>query len=412
LAVNPNGTKLYFGTHELNLAPRLFAIDLDGNGNFSGSEVNQNATLGSDLTYTQNQLTTNPWVSYSDLNFSPKGELIIGVRTGCRNNFATSHNHGGTNYLLVQDVNGLYNTPASQVPGNTSGLDGIGNYNAGSLPTHFRNDNRGPDDGYGGIAIYDKGTGEFDYLLTTADVQTERGPHGFILFPDNFTLTGNSSTEFLLRPAATFSAFPSSTSTSFGTDYKGSGGDIEVLSVETDWGDAPDTYSTDLYIGNATGGADVRGPSHIIADGVFLGASVDDESNGVPSINANGDDTTDTPDDKDGISAFPALHVSDTSYTIPIANITAANSSGSSVTIHAWIDFDGNGTFDADEHTSTTVANGATSPSSDLSWSGAGVSGITTGATYSRFRITNDTDLSASTPGGYADNGEVEDYLT
>jgi hypothetical protein len=126
LAVNPDGTKLYFGTHELNLSPRLFAITLDTTGNFTGSEVDQNATLGSDLTYTQNQETTNPWVSYSDLNFSPKGELIIGVRTGCRNNFATSHNHGGTNYLLTQDANGLYNTP-----GNTNFSDNIGNYDPG-----------------------------------------------------------------------------------------------------------------------------------------------------------------------------------------------------------------------------------------------------------------------------------------
>ena len=411
LAVNPDGTKLYFGTHELNLTPRLFAISLDSNGDFSGSEVNQNATLGSDLTYTQSQITTDPWVAYSDLNFSPKGELVIGVRTGCRNNFATSHNHGGTNYLLVQDVNGLYNTPASQVPGNTNNSDSIEDYDAGSLATRFRGDDRGPDDGYGGIAIYDKGTGEFDYLLTTADVEVEAGPHGFILFPEDFTMTGGGFNNFLLRPAAAFSAFPSSTSSS-GNDYKGSGGDIEVLSVEMDWGDAPDTYSTDLFEGNAAGGADVRGPSHIIADGIFLGASVDDESNGVPSINANGDDTSDAPDDEDGISAFPALHVNDTSYTIPIANITAANSSGSTVTIHAWIDFDGSGAFDVDEHTSTTVANGATSPSSDLVWQEE-VSGMTTGTTsvYSRFRITNDTDLSASTPGGYADNGEVEDYL-
>ena len=411
LVVNPDGTKLYFGTHELNLAPKLFAINMDSTGNFSGSEVNQNATLGTDLIFTQSVgggQTSNPWISYSDLKFSPKGELILGLRTGCESNFATSHNHGGTFYLLTQDAGGLYNTPASEAPGNTNNSDGIKNYDAGSLSAQHRGDSYGPDDGYGGVAIYDKGTGEYDYLVTTSDSIAEAGPHGFLLFPDDFTLTGNSSSTFLLRPAATFSAFPSSTSSS--GDYKGSGGDIEVLSVEMDWGDAPDTYSTDLYIGNATGGADVRGPSHIITDGIFLGTSVDDESNGVPSINATGDDTSDTPDDEDGISAFPALHVNDTSYTIPIANITAANSSGSPVTIHAWIDFDGSGTFDVDEYTSATIANGATNPNADLSWSGAGVSGITTGITYSRFRITNDTDISASTPGGYADNGEVEDY--
>ena len=445
LAVSPDGTKLYYGTHEINKNPQLFAVNLAANGSFVGSEIDQQAQLVTDLQYTQDlggvfssdSSNSHAWVAYSDLNFSPAGELIIGLRTGCLNNFATSHNHGGAFYLLKQDAGGLYNTPADKVPGtgttytgnpdtttaftNASPAEaatraGGGRYDAGAISIYTDKVgvgaiDSGPDDGYGGIAIYDKGDGTYDYLATSSDMTVEQGPHGFMLFPHNFTLnTSSTPGTNVINPLASFPSLPSST-TSPGVDYKGVGGDIEVLSVLVDWGDAPDTYSTDLITGNATGGADVRGPTHILtADGIILGTTVDFEFNGVPSVDADGDDNASTPDDEDGISAFPILVSGATSYTIPIANISAANSSAGAVTIHAWIDFDGNGVFDPDEYTTTTVASGATSPATALTWSGAGVSGLSKGTTYARFRITNDSSINATTPGGTASNGEVEDY--
>lgn len=439
LAVSPDGTKLYYGTHEINKNPQLFAVNLNADGTFNGAEIDQNAQLVNDLQYTQDiggvfssdGAAGNVWISYSDLNFSPDGELIIGLRTGCNSNFATSHNHGGTYYLLKQDAGGLYNTPADKVPGTGTTYTGIpdtvaasdpltraggGRYDAGAISIYSGKTgvgavSSGPDDGYGGIAIYDKGDGTYDYLATSSDMTVEAGPHGFMLFPHNFTLdTSDTAGTNLINPLASFPSLPSST-TAAGQDYKGIGGDIEVLSVLVDWGDAPDTYSTDLITGNATGGTDVKGPTHIItAEGIILGATVDNEFNGVPSVGADGDDNANTPDDEDGISAFPELLPGATSYTIPIANISAANSSGGDVTIHAWIDFDGNGTFDPDEYTTTTVADSATAPNTALSWSGAGVSGINGGTKYARFRITNDASINANTPGGPAANGEVEDY--
>lgn len=100
LAVNPDGSMLYFGTHAINQSPELFAINLDASGNFSGSEIDQNAKLGDDLQYTQdiggNFVGGSVWVSFSDLKFTPDGELIVGLRTGCNGSFATSHNHGGS----------------------------------------------------------------------------------------------------------------------------------------------------------------------------------------------------------------------------------------------------------------------------------------------------------------------------
>ncbi len=449
LAVSPDGKKLYYGTHEINKTPQLFAVDLDANGAFVGSEIDQNAQLVTDLQYTQDLgglfssdggsdgTFGDVWVAYSDLNFSPDGELIIGLRTGCKGNIATSHNHGGAFYLLKQDAGGLYNTPADKVPGTgttyTGNPDtttpftapsaaeaatraGGGRYDAGAIPIYsdkvgVGSVSSGPDDGYGGVAIYDKGDGTYDFLVTSSDMTVEQGPHGFMVFPHDFTLdTSATAGTNTVNPLASFPSLPSST-TATGQDYKGVGGDIEVLSVLVDWGDAPDTYSTDLITGNSTGGADVRGPTHILtADGIILGTTVDNEFNGVPTVGADGDDNAGVGDDEDGISAFPLLISTATVYSIPIANISAANSSGGAVTIHAWIDFDGNGSFDPDEYTTATVAAGATAPTTPLNWSGAGVSGLPEGITYARFRITNDTNINASTPGGPAANGEVEDY--
>ncbi len=229
LAVNPEGTALYFGTHELNQTPRLFAVNLDASGNFSGTEIDQNAQYGVDLTATEGpEFSASPHYSYADLAFTPDGKLVVGTRIGCENNFATSYNHRGRYWLLEQDGSGLYNVRSSQVPGGTTA--GGSTYDAGTIPTRFINDQYGFDDGYGGIAIYDKGTGDYDYLLTSADVQTEEGPHGFIYFPDTFTTTGGDTAgTYVLEPAAAFTGLPSSSNTGTGADYKGIGGDIEAI---------------------------------------------------------------------------------------------------------------------------------------------------------------------------------------
>lgn len=269
LAVNLDGTKLYFGTNEINVKPQLFAVNLDTSGNFSGTAIDQHARLVDDLQYTENiggqfvgseaGATGNPvWVSYSDLKFTPEGELMIGLRTGCRGHLATSHNHGGSYYLLKQDANGLYNTPSDKVPGNGTSYTGSpdadgtnsastragqGRYDAGSLPIYSNKNSgvgqlrTGPDDGYGGIAIYDKGDGTYDYLVTSSDISNEEGPHGFMSFPENFTL--NTSASNIIGPMAAYPSLESTDGTNANEDYKGIGGDIEVLSVQTDWGDAP-----------------------------------------------------------------------------------------------------------------------------------------------------------------------------
>ena len=184
--------------------------------------------------------------------------------------------------------------------------------------------------------------------------------------------------------------------------------DISVYEFCQDYGDAPVTGTSPN--GSSTNNYGVA--SHAIVSGTYLGSSDPDaDSANQPSADAGFDGTTgddddvNGTDDEDGISAFPTLTTGDTTYTIPAENITTVGIG----TLHAWIDFDGNGVFDADEHSSPTTSGGA------LSWTMDGIGGNPTftlagKATFARFRFTSDTAVTASTPASIASDGEVEDY--
>ncbi|MEO0802323.1 MAG: lamin tail domain-containing protein, partial [Cyanobacteria bacterium J06642_2] len=186
-----------------------------------------------------------------------------------------------------------------------------------------------------------------------------------------------------------------------------------------DYGDAPDTYGTDITAGNS--GSDPVGPSHTIASDLFFGASIPDaETNGfVDGTDDNGDATDDDDpvgtgtgngDDEDGIAAFPTLTEGVNSYTIPASSIGVTNTSTEAATLHAWIDFNNSGTFEPAEYASVTVNSGTNggNPAAALEWNGISVGSA--GNTYARFRLTTDGSIDATTPGGAASDGEVEDY--
>lgn len=169
--------------------------------------------------------------------------------------------------------------------------------------------------------------------------------------------------------------------------------DIQII----DFSDAPSDYGVPSHAGTT-------------ATALRLGAARDGDNGPIPSANALGDDNNGAPDDEDGVTLAP-LNASDTSYSIQASSLSVANSTGGPATLHAWVDFDGNGTFDPDEYASQTVQSGNSSPDGALTWSGAGVSGLSGGTTtYARFRLTTDGDVNASMPGGFAQDGEVEDY--
>lgn len=151
-----------------------------------------------------------------------------------------------------------------------------------------------------------------------------------------------------------------------------------------DYSDAPTT-------GTSYGSA-----YHEVVTGTNLGTGVSNDQTAFDDPNA----AADTLDD--GIT-LPQLTSGDTSYSIPIGNISATGSGN----LYAWIDFDGDKQFESTEFASTTISAGTATGA--LNFTGFG-SVTASGTTFARFRFTNDTLTNAqfATPG--ASDGEVEDY--
>ncbi|MFZ1344701.1 GEVED domain-containing protein, partial [Thiothrix eikelboomii] len=170
--------------------------------------------------------------------------------------------------------------------------------------------------------------------------------------------------------------------------------DYALAITGRDYADAPATYGS---------------PSHFIFTGFKLGANApDNESAAQPNATATGDDAAGS-DDEDGISVFPLLTAGATSYSIPAANISATGTGR----LYAWIDFNKDGAFTANEYASVTVTAGTLAGA--LNWSGVTVGSAST--TYLRLRFTSDilTDTVATTAvderaTANASDGEVEDY--
>ena len=78
-----------------------------------------------------------------------------------------------------------------------------------------------------------------------------------------------------------------------------------VSAQSADWGDLPDNNdgtTTPSYPTDSSDGGEGVGASHAAGSDVYLGYAVDFESDGKPSLGADGDDTTDS-DDEDGSTA-------------------------------------------------------------------------------------------------------------
>jgi hypothetical protein len=159
---------------------------------------------------------------------------------------------------------------------------------------------------------------------------------------------------------------------------------LSLLS-QPDFGDAPDSYAT-LLASN--------GPSHAVSTALRLGATVDGETDGQPSVGATGDGA-----DEDGVTISPIVAFGTTTI---VANVT-----GGPGRLDAWIDWNYDGDFvDAGEQIATNalVVNGANSFNVAVP-AAAAVGAPTT--TYARFRLSSAGSLPTT---GLAFDGEVEDY--
>lgn len=159
----------------------------------------------------------------------------------------------------------------------------------------------------------------------------------------------------------------------------------------TDFGDAPSEY------GEA---------GHLITNDLKLGTLVDHESGSQFSQDANGDGI-----DEDSIDTTKLPVLTDMSKTFTIENISIVNYTGSSAILSAWIDFDKDDKFDADEKIEKNIPNGTNITT--LKWNNI-QDGTKAGDTYLRIRLSpnfiGSKDLDADILDINHQNGEVEDY--
>ncbi len=174
--------------------------------------------------------------------------------------------------------------------------------------------------------------------------------------------------------------------------------DYLVQVVPVDLGDLPTAAQSGFGTSYPTTLAD-SGAVHQIESGVFLGASVDAETNGVPSVGADGDDLALSPDDEDGVAFL--------SPVIPGLILEMEITASDDGFLNAWFDWNGNGVLtDPGEHVAIEVPLvGGVNPLNVPIPSTLGATNI-----YSRFRFTTGQG-EALFPTGFANNGEVEDYV-
>ncbi len=163
-----------------------------------------------------------------------------------------------------------------------------------------------------------------------------------------------------------------------------------------DFGDAPYDGSSSMY---PTLSAN-DGAWHGVVPGFHLGRQVDGEADGQPTADASGDDTNGVHDDEDGVTIGDELIRGDASAAV---DVFVTNTVSDDAFLDAWIDFDGNGTWDATER----IFSGPVRPGSNtISFSVP--SDAQLGDTYARFRL--NSIAAGLSPAGAADDGEVEDY--
>lgn len=202
-------------------------------------------------------------------------------------------------------------------------------------------------------------------------------------------------------PSDTYARFRISTSGGLGTGGPSIDGEVEDYAVTVkgvDFGDLPDNYSTTTSMGGAYHGVDPSSP-------FYLGSCVDTEADGQPSTDADTDDSglgTGTVgtcvgnDDEDGV-VFDTLVIA-----CLAADITVTSSSPGF--LDAWLDFNGNGIFDAATErifASEPLVAGANPLTFNVPCSAA------EGVTYTRFRLSSTGGLPFNGP---SMDGEVEDY--
>jgi len=155
-----------------------------------------------------------------------------------------------------------------------------------------------------------------------------------------------------------------------------------------DFGDCPDPCYPTLLVND--------GARHIIDPNVFLGSGIDSESDGQPTVWADGDDINDIPDE-DGVSFTSVLFTDCTRDVNVVASCEGM--------LDAWFDFNADGDW-SDPCEQIFTSEPLDAGSNILTF--IIPSDAVTAETYARFRFSTVGGLE---PNGPALDGEVEDYL-
>ncbi len=180
----------------------------------------------------------------------------------------------------------------------------------------------------------------------------------------------------------------SNTSGAWTAEYNFQDGDYFTFGyIAYDFGDAPDPAYPTLLANN--------GARHRLDGSYLLGAAIDDEDDGQPSVDAGGDGA-----DDDGIS-FATPVEGGTTETI---NVTVTTTGGY---LNGWIDYNDDGDWDdAEEY--FIVNEPITSVSQNINFDVP--CDILSNTTIARFRYSSFDTITAGGYRGELVNGEVEDY--
>lgn len=181
-----------------------------------------------------------------------------------------------------------------------------------------------------------------------------------------------------------------------GVPPSGSWGDCsEAFRPLCDFGDAPASYDPDPW-----------SPAvHERDTALRIGPTFDREWNKISSVLADADGS-----DEDGLAFVPIFSPGAGNY---LAQVSVYNNTGANATLIAWLDYNGNGTFDAGE-ACQAIPPVPSSPSAQnrfLFWPSAPSTLPNGSFTYLRIRITRAVNgMTNASSTGYYENGETEDY--
>jgi len=181
---------------------------------------------------------------------------------------------------------------------------------------------------------------------------------------------------------------------------------LNGVAVTGSWGDAAEAFVPKLDFGDAPATYDPAGSDPAVHERINtlrLGNNIDDEfTTRGQTLLANADNFDD---------GLPYVHIFNPLAGSYFTQVNVFNNTGANATACAWLDYNGNGVFEASEGISVTVPSSGSVQSVYLYWPSTPSSLANNSYTYLRIRIARaSSNMTTANPIGYFSDGEVEDY--